>query len=269
DNGLGFSSGSIFIIAALVMIISSFIVYFSIRLKDSIQFEEENIDVPMPSLSDLPQLLRRSYLIFLIALIFINFGRNSIAVITGLFLSEPTAFGATGEEIALYSNVGSIASMIMGVLIGSLIAKTDDNKVLFVGVLLPITGISWLILTPTFALSLIASFLIGASQVVIQSSSYSIVAEMAPEKYRGRLFAYYNTTFFLSWGIAATLVTGPVADILIANGVIVADAYRGSFIAAIALLIIGIIILIGYIRYTRSIGLFAKQVEIEKEFGDE
>jgi MFS family permease len=92
---------------------------------------------------------------------------------------------------------------------------------------------------------------------------------MAPEEYRGRLFAYYNTTFFLSWGIAATLVTGPVADILIANGAIIADAYRGSFIAAIVLLIIGIIILIGYFRYMRAKGLLSVQNGIEKEIEDE
>jgi MFS family permease len=223
----------------------------------------------MPSLSELPQLLRRSYLIFILALIFINFGRNSIAVITGIFLAEPTAFGATGEEIALFSNIGSIASMITGILIGSVVAKRDDNKVLFIGVLIPMIGIGWLIFTPSFALSLIASFLIGASHVVIESSSYSIVAEMAPEEYRGRLFAYYNTTFFLSWGIAATLVTGPVADILIANGAIIADAYRGSFIAAIILLIIGMFILFVYIRYTKSNGFMSTISVVEKEEEDE
>jgi MFS family permease len=135
--------------------------------------------------------------------------------------------------------------------------------------LIPIVGIGWFIFTPTLALSLISSFLIGASHVVIEASSYSIVAEIAPEEYRGRLFAYYNTTFFLSWGVAATLVTGPVADILIANGAIIADAYRGSFIAAIVLLLIGLIILIGYVRYTKSNSFMETSLGIEKEREDE
>jgi PPP family 3-phenylpropionic acid transporter len=257
ENGAGFANGSIFNIAAIIMIISSFIVFFSIRKKQVTKIQESGeVELVLHhSLSELPHHLRIAYLIFIISLIFLNFGRNSIAIITSIFLADPTAFGASGVEIALFSNVGSIASMISGFIVGSVIAKADDNKVMMSGIILALAGISWLIFTPTFALALIASFLIGASQVIIQSSSYSIVAKWAPEEYRGRLFAYYNATFFLSWGIAATLIAGPVADILIAGGASNADAYRGSFIAAIVLVGIGIVALLLSFRYSRKNGL--------------
>ena len=257
NDGLGFADGSIFYIAALVMVISSFIVYFSVRVEHNKTHQIVSISDPKKkhSLSDLPSQLRTAYIIFIVALIFINFGRNSIAVITSLFLSDPSAFGAGGEAIALYSNVGSIASMIAGLIIGSVVAKASDNKVMMAGIFLSIVGIFWLIVTPSFALSLLASFLIGAAQVIIQSASYSIVAKMAPEEYRGRLFAYYNATFFLSWGIAATLVAGPVADLLIASGLSYADAYRGSFIVAIVLIVIGIGVLLLYLRYSKRNGM--------------
>ena len=75
---------------------------------------------------------------------------------------------------------------------------------------------------------------------------------MAPKEYRGRLFAYYNTTFFLSWGIAGTLVAGPIADILIGQGFSNANAYRGSFIAALVLVVIGVIILVAAIGHFRK-----------------
>lgn len=236
------------------MIFSSFIVYFSIRLgeEDKPQISDGNETSEKHSLSELPYKLRVGYLIFIVALIFINFGRNSIAIITSLFLQDPTAFGASGIEIAIYSNVGSIASMVAGLIVGSIAAKFDDNKVMMSGIILAMMGISWLIVTPAFTLALLASFLIGASQVVIQSSSYSIVAKMAPKEYRGRLFAYYNATFFLSWGIAATLIAGPIADILIGQGLSNANAYRGSFIAAILLVAVGIVILLVSFRYSRK-----------------
>lgn len=257
DNGLGFANGSIFFIAALVMIFSSLIVYFSIRIKNEISFLESMDNEPTKNkpLSDLPLVLRKGYLIFIAALIFLNFGRNSIAIITSLFLADPTGFGATGEQIALYSNIGSIASMLAGILVGSVISKADDNKVLVFGVTLSITAITWLIFTPTFVLAIISSFLVGASHVVIESSSYSIVAKIAPEEYRGRLFAYYNATFFLSWGIAATFIAGPVADILIGQGFSNADGYRGSFVAAIVLILIGIIILAKSHSYSKENGM--------------
>ncbi len=263
DSGAGFANGSIFNIAAVVMIFSSIIVYFSIRLRkeQKSQSSDESNSSKEYSLSELPSTLRVGYFIFIIALVFINFGRNSIAIITSLFLADPTAFGATGEEIALYSNVGSIASMLAGLLIGSVIAKANDNRVMMLGVGLSIAAITWLIVTPTFALALIASFLVGASQVIIQASSYSIVAEMAPEEYRGRLFAYYNATFFLSWGIAATFVAGPVADILIGQGLANADAYRGSFIAAIVLVVIGIAILLQSFQYSKKNNLVTQHQE--------
>ncbi|MCK5239028.1 MAG: MFS transporter [Candidatus Thorarchaeota archaeon] len=254
DNGAGFANGSIFYISAIVMIFSAIIVYFSIRLKEENKSEDsdETVTTRHPPLSDLPSKLRIGYLIFIVALIFINFGRNSIAIITSLFLEDPTGFSATGAEIALYSNVGSIAAMLAGILIGSAIAKSDDYKVMMFGTILAVAAISWLIISPSFALVIVASFLIGASHVVIESSSYSIVAEMAPAEYRGRLFAYYNATFFLSWGIAATFVAGPIADILIGAGSTNADAYRGSFIAAIILIAIGIAILVVSFRYTKN-----------------
>jgi MFS family permease len=264
ENGLGFASGIIFIIAAVVMIFSSFIVYFSVRLgKDDESQKSDDESSESFSLSDLPSQLRMGYLIFIVALVFINFGRNSIAIITALFVQDPTGFNATGIEIALYSNVRSIASMIAGLLIGSVVAKTDDNRVMVSGVALSIAGISWLIVAPTFSLALVASFLRGASEVIINASSYSIVARMTPKEYRGRLFAYYNATFFLSWGIAATLIAGPIADILIGQGFSNANAYRGSFVAAILLIFIGVAILLYSYRYIRKHELYKfNEVEV-------
>ena len=149
--------------------------------------------------------------------------------------------------------------MIAGLMVGSVVAKSDDNKVMMGGIIASLLGLFWLIITPSFTLALIASFLRGASEVIIGAASYSIVARMAPEEYRGRLFAYYNTTFFLSWGIAATLIAGPVADILIALGAANADAYRGSFITAIVIVLIGI----AFLLYARS---YASRNLIPEEF---
>jgi PPP family 3-phenylpropionic acid transporter len=252
----GFADGTIFIIAAGIMIFSSVIVYLTVRNRD-----ERGIDLceedpkEMPSLSRIPHQLRTGYLLLIVALMFINFGRNSISIITSLFLEDPTGFGASGVDIALYSNVRSIANMIAGLMVGSVVAKSDDNKAMMAGTITSILGIVWLTMAPTFTWALIASFLRGASEVIIAAASYSIVARMAPVEYRGRLFAYYNATFFLSWGIAATLIAGPVADILIALGASNADAYRGSFLTAVVLVSIGVAMLLFAFRYARQNGL--------------
>lgn len=76
---------------------------------------------------------------------------------------------------------------------------------------------------------------------------------MATEEYRGRLFAYYNAIFFLSFGIAATLIAEPIADVLISQGSSNADAYRGSFIGALVIIVVGIVILLISFRYIRRL----------------
>lgn len=86
---------------------------------------------------------------FIVPLVFVNFGRNSITIITALFLEDPTGFNANGVEIALYSNVRSIANMVAGLVDG----KTDDNRVMAIGITFFIVGISWLIVAPTFLFS--------------------------------------------------------------------------------------------------------------------
>jgi len=47
-------------------------------------------------------------------------------------------------------------------------------------------------------------------------------------------------------------VAGPIADYLIAEGLSNADGYRGSFIAALILIAIGIVVLLVSFRYTKK-----------------
>ena len=172
---------------------------------------------------------------------------------TGIFLADSSAFKATGEQIALFSNVNSFATILFGLLIGSIIASMDDNKVLFSGVVFAFLGILWLVVAPTFVLSLLTGFLIGSSNVIIESSAYAIASKIIPEKFRGRLFGIYNASFFLSWGIAATLITGPIADYMIAIGLTNANAYRVSFLVALFIVSIGIVLLLYTFKHINEV----------------
>ena len=68
--------------------------------------------------------------------------------------------------------------------------------------------------------------------------------------------------------IAATLIAGPVADILIGQGFTNANAYRGSFIAAIVLVVIGVVALLVAFRYVRKIEItedVLENIELEDD----
>ncbi len=236
-GGLGFSSGFLFYFVGIIMIISSFIVLLTIKSTGNITINKgKNKKYP---LSDMNRQLLIIYIIFLISLALINFGRNSIALIQNFYLVDKGAYSATDEQVALFRNIANLSTLIFGFLLGSIMSKLKDNRVLFMGIGFAVIGIFWLGYAPTFNLALISAGLIGGSHVIISTSSYAIAAKIIPEEYRGRLFSYYNATFFLSWGLGATILTGPLSDYLIKIGYSTADAYRASFIAAVTLTLLG------------------------------
>ncbi|MHA2253893.1 MAG: MFS transporter, partial [Candidatus Kariarchaeaceae archaeon] len=249
NGGVGFSNGVLFFLAAIIMIFSGIFLLVIVNRK-----KMSNVKIENDQLSDLstenlvsnkkfPTNLKKVYFVFILALLFINFGRNSIEVLVGFFLVDPNSFSATDIQVALFRNITGLATMIGGIIIGSAILKIEDERLLVSGTCFALLAILILSFTPSFYLALIAAALIGGSQVIISASSYSIVTKMIPEEYTGRLLAYYNVTFFLSWGMGATLVTGPISDFLILQGVLEATAYRISFLASAMLVIFGLFIL--------------------------
>ncbi len=236
-GGLGFETGWLFYFVGIVMIVSSLVVI--IGIKDIKLGTKKNNQAP--ELSELNPNVRRTFYTFLLALMIINFGRNSIALISNLFLVA--GFNATDEQVALFRNIASGSTLVFGIILGGRASKFDDQKVLIVGVICAILGVGWLGLAPNFTFSLITAAFIGASQLIINASSYAVAARLVPPEYRGRLFAYYNATFFLSWGLGATFFTAPIADYLINRGYSDADAYRISFIAAVLMTVVGLFVL--------------------------
>ena len=251
QGGMGFADGVLFIVPAIVMIISSFIVLMTIRDRSErlatnpVNKTDELSTKPIVknySLRDLPRETKIIFIIFLASLVFINFGRNSIALISSLYIVNDDAYGATDQQLALFRNVSSAATMVFGFFLGNILSEIKDTKVMTSGIISSMLALVWLIYAPTFDLVLIASFLIGAANVIIQASSYAIVAKIIPVEYRGRLFSYYNATFFLSWGIGGQLVAAPLADWLINEGYSEAFAYQMSFVSAIVMIVMGLLI---------------------------
>jgi len=72
-----------------------------------------------------------------------------------------------------------------------------------------------------------------------------------PEK-RGKQFALFNATFFLSWGIPGTFIVGPIVDQLIKSGATQIFSYKISFLTAAILVSTGALISLLIIRTKRS-----------------
>jgi len=242
DNGFGFRNGSLFFIASFVMFISTLPMFWApeggINNIIADEQKEEKINENKANTK-----FKHIFVIFIISLIFINFGRNSIATTYSPFLSEPSGFALDSVIIGYIANTRSVAVIIIGFCAAFLSRKLGHSRTLISGILLAIIALIITALTSSVFLVFIGSFLIGAGEVIIYASSYTIAANLIPERIRAKLFGVYNATFFLSWGLPSTILLAPIIDILRPN---VGEnvAYQVSFIVAAIITGIGLLIFI-------------------------
>ena len=125
---------------------------------------------------------------------------------------------------------------------GWICLRLGNGTALIAGTLSAVAGLSLLAVTTALPLIYAASFLRGVGDGVIMAAAYPYASILIPPLKRGRLFAWFNGTYFLSFGLAGTLIAGPIVDGLIAAGRPQAIAYQASFAAAAGLTFFGLLI---------------------------
>jgi MFS family permease len=249
-DGFGFRNGNLFFIASFVMFISTIPMFLlipegGIHLKEH-QGTDKNLEAinDTPNVSDFERSIKY-FTIFIIALAFINFGRNSISVPYSQYLTLESGFDVDSVLLSFIVNTRSVATILIGFTAGFLSKKFGHGKTLIMGTIIAIIGLIITALTGFLSFIFVGSFLIGTAEVLIYASSYAIASVLIPEEKRGKRFGIYNTTFFLSWGLASTLISGPLIDLLIFQGQTEVFAYQMAFMAGAIMCLIGLIIFIG------------------------
>ncbi len=242
-DGWGFDQGFLFFVASGVMLLSTIPMFFV--PEGGIGFHEAAANGITGARLDRSRTaeISRVFTIFLIAMVFINFGRNSIAVIKAQYLSLEQGFAVSSQLLSYIVNMESLAIFTVGLFITRLSRRHKDIVLLYAGTIIGILSLLGYVFSSTLALIFISNFLAGISMVVILSSSYSYASKLIPPEHRGKQFALFNATFFLSWGVAGTLIAGPIVDLLVGAGASQVFAYRVSFLSSAVLVIIGVIVL--------------------------
>jgi MFS family permease len=241
-EGWGFHSGLLFFIASGVMLLSTIPMLFvpegGVALSEDRKagtVDEENAQSGGG--------YSRKFMMFLLAMVLINFGRNSVAVTKAQYLVLEEGFNVSSRLLSHIVNVQSLAVFLLGLAMGWLSARYRDDRILLWAAGISTAGLLGFAFTGSLALVFVCNFLSGMAFVIIRSSSYAYASRLIPAMSRGRQFALFNATFFLSWGTAGTLVTGPIVDLLVRSGSTQAYAYRVSFFAAAVLVMVGIVVL--------------------------
>lgn len=182
----------------------------------------------------------RGFAIFLGAMLLINSGVNSVGAFRGQFMDLAEGFAAPASAIALASNVESAAMIAFGLLAGLLGRRLGVRRLLLAGAAAGLCSLAVHAAAPGPGWLLAAAALKGAADASVGASSYAFAAALIPPERRGRWFAYYNAAFFLSWGVSATFVTGPLIDALMGAGTGAVAAYRAGFVSAALLVALGL-----------------------------
>jgi MFS family permease len=247
-EGWGFLEGPLFFVAAAAMLISTVPLFFLPEggvathpvARASSDYAEQTNSVAAV------------YLVFLVAMVFINFGRNSIAIIFTQYLTLDTGLNLNSRTLAQIVNTQSMAIVALGWTAGWFCRRIGNGATLLAGTLAAVTGLSLLTFSTALPVIYVACFLRGVGDAIIMAAAYTFASVLIPPQMRGRLFAWFNGTFFLSFGVAGSLIAGPIVDGLISAGYAQPWAYRLSFAVAAGLTIIGLLIQAALLWFLRK-----------------
>lgn len=238
--GWGFHQGLLFFIASGVMLVSTIPMFFVPEGGVGLTGAGDKMKQALMGNCKKAANYSKPLILFLISLVFVNFGRNSVAIIISQYLTLPQGFNVSSSTLSYIVNASSISVILTGVSVGVLKRKLSDRSLFLTGIISAITTLTLYSQANHLFFVFVASFLNGFTFVILFASSYSYIARLIPPEKRGRQFALYNATRFLSWGIPATFITGPLIDLMIKFGFPQVYSYRLSFLVAAVTVSLGI-----------------------------
>ncbi len=252
QNGLGFWNGNLFYVSSSIMIFSLFALlmipesYADLKNESKVDKRNDKNDnaetKPRVDDSTSRDWARKLFIWLIIVLAIVNIGGNSIGQLIQIYVRLPDTFNSTDVIVAQLRNISSIAMIIGGLVIGLLAKRFGEVKILLVGFLVLFIGTISLPFAPHITIFFIYMALKGTSRVWIQTTSYAMVNKIVPLEKRGKMMGYYNSAFYLSWGLGGTMITGPIADTLINQNYSVSFSYEITFYVAAFLVLVGILI---------------------------
>jgi len=183
------------------------------------------------------------FALFLIAMVLINFGRNSVVIIQSQYLFLDSGFAVSSRALSYIVNTESLAMILAGLAVGGLVLRVGNGPGILLGTSLSVAYLLIFMTASHLGLIYVGSFLKGCAESIIMAASYAFAAELIPPQKRGRRFGLFNATFFLSWGLAGTLIAGPLVDLLLQQGIAAEAAYRWAYAAAVMITLAGVALL--------------------------
>ena len=242
-GGIGFSEGYLFYISSGIMVFSVIALFM---IPESYADLEKSDDKELVELVEEQRNMRaeakekgafkwewKVFVWLLLILAVINIGGNSINQLVNIHVRLPNTFNASDMIVAQLRNTTNISMIVAGLVIGFLAKKFGDGKMLLAGFILAFLGTMALPFAPHIVFIFIYMAMRGFTRVWVQTTAYSMVNRVVPLEVRGKMMGYYNATFYLSWGLGGTILTGPIADAIVGSNLTVILIYTVLGIIAV------------------------------------
>jgi len=237
----GFKSGILFFFASGIMLASAVIIWLSTHSSKPISSRQTYETDGQKTVSPTGYNHKRFYW-FLASIFIVGLGTYSLLQILILYVALDSPIGATSFDITMIRNSASIATIIASLLAGPLANKIGRKNALGLGLTLTVITPLLYVFAQNAAQMIVINSLSGVSMAFMNVVGYLLASDLIPPEQRGRLFGQYNAVTYIAFGVAGTLIGGPIADYLIHNGVAEASAYVTTFQVASAISLIGVII---------------------------
>ena len=239
----GFRTGVLFFFPSGIMLASAVLIWFTTRSSAQCS-RKRRIEPHEPTKTTPVGFSYSTFYWFLASMFIIGLGTHSILQILIFYVELDSPIGASASDIAVISNAASVATIVASLLAGPLADRIGRKTVLTGGLALTVITPILFILAQNAAQMVIANSLAGISTAFISVVGYLLVSDLIPAGYRGRLFGQYNAATSISFGIAGTIIGGPVADYMIGVGATETTAYIATFQTASAISLIGTILFV-------------------------
>lgn len=239
-NGWGFESGTLFFVASAVMLLS---VLPMAMVPEGGAGKGTGSTATKTAPDQTADDFGRIFLIFLAAMVLINFGRNAVTIMVSQYLTIASGLNVSSRVLSHVFNTQSAAMIATGLLTGRISRRLGNGNTLMLGTLAAIAALLILAFSMDLRWVYIAHVLRGIADVTILAASYTVASTLMPEAIRARRFGWFNATFFLSWGLAGTLIAGPLTDLLIARGLSEILAYQAAFGTAALMTFAGLVVM--------------------------
>ncbi len=264
-DGIGFAQGNLFFISSGIMVFS--LVALAL-IPESYADLEGSEDEELAEIYEEQQKMRSNsinngkekkwewkiFIWLLVILAIVNIGGNSINQLVNIHVRLPYTFDASDMIVAQLRNTTSVSMIIAGLVIGFLTKKFGDGKLLLAGFILAFIGTMALPFAPHIVFVFIFMACRGFTRVWVQTTSYSMVNRVVPLEKRGKMMGYFNATFYLSWGLGGTIITGPIADSIVSRNATIIAIYSSLAILFVGIWVYVMVNRISKIRLNKKLG---------------